>query len=112
MASGGVLGFGLLGGSGGTGTGILSGLTSGGGMLSTLTAPIQKRLTAIQGAGTIQAKLQGALAASPIGARLKGLGLGTGTGTMARPLRHYAQPYAPTATPNARNPNNNFLSHF
>src|SRR5271157_3134996 len=54
MASGGILGR--------SGGGLLGG--SGAGTLgATITGPIQKRLTALQGAGTIQAKLQGALAA-------------------------------------------------
>lgn len=120
MASGGPLGFGLLGGTGTSGTGILSNLTSGGGLVATLVSPAQKRLTAIQAAGTggVMGKFNSALAASPLGARLSSLGSGGllggsgGTGTDRRPIRKFAEPYAPGGGANARNPNNGFLSHF
>jgi len=67
-------GGGILGGLGQNG-GLLSGLTSGGGVLSNALGPLQSRLATLQGAGTLQTKVQ-ALSGT-LGTRLKTIGGGS-----------------------------------
>lgn len=59
-----------------SGSGILSSLTGGGGILSTAIGPLQSRLASIQAAGSPQAKVQALV--GTLGARMKTLSAGGG----------------------------------
>jgi len=60
-------------------SGILSGLTSGGGILATAAGPLQARLAALQAAATPQAKAQALM--GTLGLRLKSGGILSAGGT-------------------------------
>jgi len=67
-------------------SGILSGLTSGGGILATAAGPLQARLAALQAAATPQAKAQALM--GTLGLRLKSGGIlsagGAGGGILSK----------------------------
>ena len=94
----------------------------GGNVGTLITGPIQARIAALQAnpSASISQRLQAALAASPIGARLQNLGAGTsqsgsGTSTQSRLIRHASQvnPYpGPSRTSSPTQVNKSILSYL